>query len=331
MICGQDGYTKHPKAILDVQTGILVLFLFTVITFNMVAIYITVKTLRKCVISKLFGSSYLGNIMAACSLFGGDLYTLFKWGALYNCTATLDKHFFLYLGITINMTVLAVNTYLRTSNIRSISRRQLSRGPNFWSLKMPAMLWGFSIISALGGIFLEMSLESNFTEVTLGLVTPFFVTVLVLNIQLSLFLHKQKKHAASLSAQPTTSYANIHSAENVVCRIVKFQVSSYIVWIVVISLIKSFKRERSFYVIFIWLSRVSYLLSFCCECFVMIVTRWVKCRKCLVAALDCSTIGKKKRDQSLELNELSQSGIQEPSTANLELTELSTETNSHTV
>ena len=326
MICKQDGFVTFPKSILDLQTGILVLFLFTVITFNIVAIYITIKTLRKCVISKLFGCSYLGNIMAACSLFGGDLYTLFKWGALYDCTATLDKHFFLYLGITVNMTVLAVNTYLRTSNVRSISRRQLSCGPDFWSFKMPAMLWVFSTAAALGGIFLEMSLKSNFTEVTLGLVTPFFISVLVLNIQLTLFLRKQKNHAANLSAQPTTSYANIHSAENVVCRIVRFQVSSYIAWIVVISLIKSFKREQSFYVIFIWISRISYLLSFCCECFVLIVTRWVKCRKCLIDALDCSTTNKRKREQSLELNEANiENGIRSPSTVNLELTELSTD------
>ena len=320
MACRNAGFSPNSKAILNIQAAILVLLLFVVITFNITAIFITVKTLQKCLISKMFGSSYVGNIMAACSLFGGDLYTLFKWDALYDCTATWDKHFFLYLGLTVNMTVLAVNTYLRTSNIKSTSRRHSSCSRGFWSLKMPIMLWIFSSIVALGSVFLEMSFENNFTEVSLVLVTPFFITVLVLNVQLSHFLRKQKKHTANLSAQPTSSYANIHSAENVVCRIVRFQVSAYIVWILVVSFIKNFESERRIYAMFIWSSRVSFVLSFCCECVVLIVTHWVKSKKCLMKVFNCST--KRKRKRSLETTELKVGQLS--STVGIELTDLST-------
>lgn len=316
MVCSEKALPQRDtKTILHIQYALLVLFLLTVTLLNAVAIYITVKLFKKCLISRLFGSSYLGNIMAACSLFGGDMGSLFSWGILFDCTKAADRHFFLYLGISVNMTVLSMNTYLRTSNIKSVSRNTTCNR-SLWAIKMPLVVWVSSIVWALGGVYLEISLQINFTEVTLGVLTPFFIGVIVLNIQLSIFLHKQKKRAASLSEQPTSSYANIHSAENVVRRVVWFQVCSYLTWIVVVSLIKNLESEQSFYAISVWMSRGSFLLSFCCECITLVTTRWIKCRKCLVS---CFTEKKSKRRRDHSSFDTTSNA-----TGNLELTELAT-------
>jgi len=270
-----------------VQVIFEVFFLAITLIFNLWTIYVTYTTCNKCIISQLFSASYLGNIMAACSLFGGDLYTLSRYHSIHECTDTVDMHYFLFMGLIVNMIILCINTYFRSRNIQSLS----PRSPRDFLVKMVLPIWLGSGILATAVLFIQKGLKGNFTETTLIVLAPFLLILIGLNVHLSNFLHTRQKQQEKLSGTdfntelPRASQNNILKAKSVVKRIIYCQVVYFFIWLFLVVLMNFFQENRDVSLFCLYVARIVYLGVFVCESKVTMVTQREKCKKSLMIFL----------------------------------------------
>ena len=109
------------------QTVILSLLLFSILALNLFVLgtALAVTATRICPVRKLFLSSYVGNIIGSASLFHNEIKNT-KYGMPpLGCRVGVDRYYFLYLGVSINMVILLTNSYVRYKAIVSL---QISRG-----------------------------------------------------------------------------------------------------------------------------------------------------------------------------------------------------------
>jgi len=255
-----------------IQIGVLVFLLFGVIANNLLAIYATLMSLStsKCLLSKLFIISFLSNIMAACSLFGGSLLANGKM--IRGCNGgTLDHYFFFYFGTNNNILVLFLNTYLRRKALIASFPEEntlISRLKFILTYNLPFFLT--SVILAVISIIVqdhahpgEMRLEAS---VTTGI--PLMIIVISMNVHLSYFLNERKKISEKLNEQ---SFRNLETARRVLISVAKWQSFYVVLWIVIIILMYTIAHNDAINaVILLWITRVVFAFGFVLEAKILV-------------------------------------------------------------
>ena len=109
------------------KTIALSLILTYIIGLNLAVILVTIGSakLRGCLFSMQSVASYVGNIFAASSFIGNDIYYS-RRGILPICQKGVDHYAFLYLGLSINMVVLGLNTWYRFKGVYPFVRERAS-------------------------------------------------------------------------------------------------------------------------------------------------------------------------------------------------------------
>eukprot|EP00111_Clytia_hemisphaerica_P005089 TCONS_00014644-protein len=272
MNCTEIVFTKT-DTYRTIQIVVLTFFLSIVMLNNILAIYATQKSIstKYCIFAQLYNISYISNIMAAFSLYGGSLFITDYHGDAFGCRQLpLDRYFFLCFGMSNNVLVLLLNTYLRRKSLMDpLASCDVPRSKWKAVLKFLVPFFLVSLTLSAMNIVFQYEVQMNFyIGVAVGFYVPVMIVVIVLNIHLTYFLNESKKIAENINQQ---SSRNLMKARKILLMIVKLQSFYTFLWIILVILMHTIgvKNEINF-VILEWLMRVVYGLSFVLEAKILI-------------------------------------------------------------
>ena len=272
MNCTEVVFTKT-DTYRTIQITVLTFFLCVVIFNNILAIYAThiSKSTKDCIFAQLYNISYVSNIIAALSLYGGTLFVSDYHGDAFGCRELpLDRYFFLCFGMSNNVLVLLLNTYLRRKSLMDpFASCDIPR--NKWKAFLKFLVPFFLVsltLSALNVLF-QYQVKGNFyIGLAVGFYIPLMLIVIVLNVHLTYFLNESKKIAENINQQ---SWRNLMKARKMLLMIVKLQTLYIFLWIILVILMHTIGlKEEINFVVLIWLMRVVYGLSFLLEAKILI-------------------------------------------------------------
>ena len=250
-----------------VQPIVLSLMLIIILCFNLLACIstYTTKTTCKCEISRILTGSYLGNIMAGFSLFAGDINLNYEGEYMIGCNVARDRHFFFYMGITINLALLTVNTYIRYSFVKSI-RVPVSSLRVLIKFILPA--WIVAVLVATVTLIVQLYTGENFLFASLVITIPPLFFIICCNFQLTRVLEKKKRESKKTNHTP--SERNVKRAKHIVERIAYIQTLYLFGWVIVTALISVYEDNQNVFIGALWVLRLMYFLTFNVEANVFI-------------------------------------------------------------
>ena len=233
------------------------------IVLNLTTVVTTIRStsLCFCSTSRLFLSSYLGNMSGLASLGINGVYTSKSGIPNINCRSRLDQHFFLYLGFTVNMFMLVNSTYNRyraISNLKNLSRVESNRNLFLWYV-LPAWIISFSIAILI--MFINLN-QSPF--IVCGAISIIPITIcIIINLHLKLFLNKMKRNAEL--TQQTQSLKNISIAISMLRLTAVWHGIYLLTGFLVTLFLKKYSKNATVFITLDWASRILYDLVFTVE------------------------------------------------------------------
>ena len=258
------------------QTIVLTVFLCIVILNNVLAIYATLKakSTQKCLFCQLYNVSYLSNIIAALSLYGGGTILVSgSYSDVRHCQVIpKDRYFFFYFGVYNNIFVLLANTIFRRKSLTTPygcilttdTLRKLLIRYCIPILLTSSVLSFISIITqhyAMGSLYMETSL--------LTYSAPLLIAVIATNIHLTFYLNEKKKISEKMNSEQ--SWKNIEKARKMLLIITKLQTIYCMLWVTLIILLNTVgQRNEINSIVLVWLLRLVFGLSFVLEAKILI-------------------------------------------------------------
>lgn len=244
------------------QITMLLLMLIVIILLNSLALYFTYHTkyTRECPLSRVLSASFVGNIIAGTSLFAGSLGSANKGEANIGCSQTADRHFFFYLGISVNMCILVMNTYVR---YRMIKKFQVPHSNVTILIRFILPSWFFSALIAFVAVIIQMYTSDYFQITSLVIMVPMLMFVIICNFRLTRVLVRGRENSRNIN-QPN-SEEKIDRASSTVKRIAYTQAAYLAIWIVIVIVTLKVKHRRLLYIVILWITRVVFFLSFVLE------------------------------------------------------------------
>ena len=252
-----------------IQSIILGLFLTYIILLNVVVVATIFGTteLRACWFNIQLSASYIGSIFGGISLVGNDLYYLHHGDPPMRCRPGIDSHFFLYLGTTMTIITVLLNTHFRYNRIVSMKHhRDLSRTSTDAKnviLKFLLPYWLLSLfISTIASLLQSYVMDFKFL-ISVGICfVPITITI-VWNILLSRLLDRSRNNPVIF--QHPESIEVIEAAT----FIINYTIATHIVFLTfgsIATLAITFHHTNMHFVSrMIWLLRVAYLALFTIE------------------------------------------------------------------
>ena len=250
------------------QSVILTLFLAYILLLNFLLIAVTVGTtkLRGCAFSMQLVASYVGNILGGISLVGNELYYTNSGIIQIGCHPGLDRNFFLYFGISMNMVIVVLNTRFRYKRTVSMKQNRGTVGEirtrdlilKGW---IPALFTSICL-SVISSIVQAYVMNYQFLICVSISVIPLTISI-IWNLLLGRFLKKSGKNP-TLVQQPE-SLAIIKRA----AFIIHVTIVVHVMFLAIgcaASLLVTFYRHKNIVVIAMtWLLRVVYVVLFTIE------------------------------------------------------------------
>ena len=191
------------------QTVILSLMLFGILIINFLTLGLSIYIKVKCPFRKLFMSSYIGNIIGGSSFFLNEIkYT--KDGILpHGCHVGLDRYFFFYLGVSINMIILLTNSYIRYKAIASmhVSRGNTNLGSNryiFTHYSVPAWILSICIATVVTVIQEYVFMYPYLNSFCISVI-PLTISI-VCNVMLNRFLTSSRGNSQIVRRSESTKH-----------------------------------------------------------------------------------------------------------------------------
>ena len=263
-------------------TQIIVLSaLWGVIVFkNILAIFVTLKCkgTKDCLFCQLYNVSFMSNIVAASSLYGGTIFVSdYYRGDIRKCQAEpTDRYFFFYFGVYNNLIVLLANTYLRRSSLTkpfSFDKSTDTLLKLFVRYCIPIILASsvFSFISIITQHYV-LFMENLYMETSLLMfAAPLLVIVIATNFHLTFFLNERKKISEKMNIKQ--SWKNIEKARKTLIVIVKLQTIYTTSWIILIILLNTIGQKSEISsIVLVWSMRLVFGLSFLLESKILILS-----------------------------------------------------------
>lgn len=248
-----------------IQTCVLVLFLLFIIFMNLMTLVGTATCDIECQIRRVFMSSYIGNILGGISLLGNDIVAWKMNISSLTCMDGFDRYILLYLGVSANMIVLVMNTYVRYQRLK-IMRVNSQRG--FPSHKQ--ILLQYTIPAWLGAI--GISIAAFFVQKYYGY-SRFLICVaisvipltgsIICNILLTRYLGLAQKMTEN--AQRSASEKGFNKAQFLVKATVTAHAIYLIIGIIVTVIDNLYKDDQYVHIITIWILRLIFTTMFTIE------------------------------------------------------------------
>ncbi|XP_047131887.1 uncharacterized protein LOC124810930 isoform X1 [Hydra vulgaris] len=259
---------RHHILYIKVQNAVMITMVVIGIIFNLFTIAVTLKNREACHCStaRLFLSSYVGNVCGLISMALSGVYDLKKGIPNMSCQHATDYHFLLYIGFTVNMTILVNSTYDRyqgVSNTKKNIVRIESSKKLFFRYALPS--WIFSaLISLLFTVLMRFKIlyfDRNIVCAIIG-ITPMLACI-GLNIHLKFFLIKMMKNAQV--TKKNDSLKNISVAISMLRLTTVCHCIYLVAGFVVLYFQRKYANNTIVYLILEWISRMLYDLMFTIE------------------------------------------------------------------
>ena len=250
------------------QNIALLIMIFVGVFLNLLTITVTLNNQAacRCSTARLFLSSYAGNLCGLASMALNGVYDPKKGVPTINCKSTVDYHFLLYLGFTVNMVILVSSTYNRYQGISNLNKKfnGVESSKNlFFRYALPS--WIFSIFISSLFVLLEfykkIDIHPYFVCAMIGIIP--MLTCITLNVLLKFFLLKMMKNAEM--TQQSDSLKNISVAISML-RLTAICHAIYLVTgLLVIFFLNKYGNNTTVFLILDWISRMLYDLMFTVE------------------------------------------------------------------
>ena len=222
--------------------------------------------LRGCLFSMQLAVSYIGNILAGSSLFGNDLYYSRNGIPPIECQTGEDYYFLVYVGISMNMVVLVLNTTYRYNIISSVTnntRRDNTVHTKDVLLKtwMPAWFAAISV-AVIAELFQTYVIHHQFL-ISIGICIIPLTFSIVWNFFMNRILKHNRKHTKY--AQRPKSLQILNRATFIINVIIVTNLVILIAGTTASVAILFFYKKQSVVVGLMWLLRVLYLVLFTVE------------------------------------------------------------------
>ena len=240
---------------------------------NIVTIIVTIKTDKShcCATSKLFLSSYVGNICSMTSLAVNGVYKNDEGVPNMMNQPEIDRHFFLFMGLTVNMTMLVNSTYNRYQGISNFKNKINSSDSNknlFVRYTLPA--WIVSAVVAISAVLFRYFYNKthHFLVCEIICIIPILACI-GLNILLKLFLIKMQKNA--VATQQNLSLKNIAVAISMLRIITLCHIIYLIAGGLVFYFLEKYKENGDVFIALDWIIRILFYLTFTLEATIFLI------------------------------------------------------------
>ena len=251
-----------------IQTILLILFLSYLLVINFVIVVVTIGTaeLRGCLFSMQLAASYIGNILGGSSLFGNDLYYTRNGIPPIECQTGEDYYFLLYVGISMNMVVLVLNTTYRYNIISSVTnntRRNNRVCTREVLLKTWLPAWFVAISLSVIAVLLQSYILQHQFLISIGICIIPLAFCIVWNILISRILKHCRKN--SKYAQRPESLQLLNRATFIIHVIIITRLS-FLIFGTAVSVAILFLYKLEYVVVCLtWVLRTLYLILFTVE------------------------------------------------------------------
>ena len=249
------------------QNVAYLVILFIGLLVNIVTVVITVKRGKTCCCStsKLFLSSYAGNICALISLAVNGVYDFEKGVPDIKCQPENERHFLLFLGFTVNMAMLVNSTYNRYKGVSNFKNKIVTVDSNknlFVRYALPA--WIVSAVVATLSVLIRDLVNKfhHFFVCEIISIVPILVCI-ALNIHLKLFLNKMQRNAKVTSQNESLKKIKVAISMlriTAICHIVYLVIGAFVFYF-----LNRYSSNRTVFIILDWVSRLLFDLTFTIE------------------------------------------------------------------
>ena len=254
------------SAYIAIETCILVLMLVYIISLNVTGIVVTIGSaqLRGCLFSMQLAASYMGNMVAATSLIGNDIY-FSQRGVIPLCQHGIDKFVLLYFGISLNLIILIMNTHYRYQRISSMIQMSLDQPVRTKDVVLKNWLPGLFVSSCTCGVAVVVQQtygDYHHFLVSMGLcVIPLGIAI-IWNVILSFILHKAQR--GSMFVQREESMQVLQRATFIINAVIILH-TMFLLSCIVANVCTLYLRRLDVAVGVCWFLRVLYFVLFTIE------------------------------------------------------------------
>lgn len=253
------------------QTAILSLCVIVIATLNIFALFMTVVSNRKastsCPITRLFISSYIGNILGGVSLLVNEIVYTEHGIPQRGCQENYNNFFFFYFGLAINMVVVVLNTYVRYRKITSLERTPALYTHKYIILWYGVPTWLFSLSIAVLYTLLQIKHRLRQFNLCLSISGPSLIVAIVWNVLLNKFLQKSKRNARTVGQK--SSEAKVTKAQS----FIQMTIAAHFVFLVIGTIAVTVstnidthtKTGSVVFVVCTWIIRLMYITMFSVE------------------------------------------------------------------
>lgn len=245
-----------------IQTVFLSCVLLFVVVINGLAIAVTVYINTSCPISRVFLSSYVGNLLGGVSLIINELIYTKKGVPKVGCQQSFDEFYFFYLGVTINMVTVVGNTYMRYQGLRSLARKPThTKKAVFLKCTMPSWILSACIAAVLTVIQHKLNSHQFYTSLIVSV--PALAVSIIWNIQLNRFLKKSRGNAEVTGQK--SSRVKINNSQSMVLATIAAHTAFIAIGLLSTVVMKSRAIDALTVLICTWVLRLVYITMFSIE------------------------------------------------------------------
>ena len=249
-----------------IDMALLTIILAYTLCLNLAVVIVTIWSaeLRGCLFSMQLAATYVGNILGGISLIGNDIHSS-SFDILPICQKGVDYYSILYLGLSMNMVILLLNTRYRYVGISNINRMSTLRGVQtsriVFKVWIPTGIIS-SILCAAATLIQIYIIDYQFL-VSVGLCAPPLICSIIWNALLSQKLKIGRQNSKFLNREESLKVLDRASF------IVKATILAHTVFLLICIIAAVctliFYENEGLVVTLSWLLRLMYLLLFTVE------------------------------------------------------------------